>query len=366
MLKKRLFAATAAAAVIVTGISFLAFTTGRSQADNAALKSKPVAVEVATATRTDLTETVSAVGTVAAFRDVMVSSETAGRITAVPVRVGDHVREGQTLVRVDDEIKAIAVEQAAAQLQAAKTNLAKSRKDFERSEALFKTGDISDAELEAYKLGYHTSEAQYQGAAVALKLAQRQLEDTRIKSPISGVVASCALETGEMVAPGQPVANVVDISTVKVKVSIPEEEIGKITMGQPSTLRVDSRPDAQIKGSVYTVGSKAESEGGHTYPVEIIVRGQDVSMLSVGMFARVEVRARTAADAIAVPKESVIDAQTKPAVYVVQDGYARLRLVTLGIRSGDRYQVVDGLQAGDVVVSFGQSTLKDGSAVQYK
>ncbi len=366
MLKKRLLAVSAAAAVIVAGVSFLAFTSGKSQADNASLKSKPVAVEVSTATRTDLTETVTAVGTVAAFRDVMVSSETAGRVTAVNVRVGDHVRQGQTLVRVDDELKTIAVEQAAAQLQAAKTNLAKSRKDYERSEALYKTGDIADAELEAYRLGFHTSEAQYQGAAVALKLAQRQLEDTRIKSPISGVVASCVPETGEMVAPGQPVANIVDISTVKVKVSIPEEEIGKISMGQPATLRVDPRPDAQIKGSVYTVGSKAESEGGHTYPVEIIVRGQDVSMLNVGMFARVEVQARSAADAVAVSKESVIDAETKPAVYVVENGFARLRPVKLGIRAGDRYQVVDGVQAGDVVVSFGQSTLKDGSAVQYK
>ena len=84
------------------------------------------------------------------------------------------------------------------------------------------------------------------------------------------------------------------------------------------------------------------------------------------MIARVAVLARRAAKAVAISRESVIDADTKLAVFVVENGVARLRPVTLGIHAGDRIQVVGGLQSGELVVSFGQNGLKDGSAVQYK
>ncbi|MEW6511238.1 MAG: efflux RND transporter periplasmic adaptor subunit [Bacteroidota bacterium] len=363
--RKTVLALAAIVAVVLGAALFMALTSGQTQAD-ASKASAPVAVEVMPVTQTDLTETVSAVGTIAAMKDVVVSSETAGRIVAVPVRVGDHVRRGQTLIQVDDELKAIAVEQARAQLQAAETNLKKARRDFERAESLSESGDIADVELEAYRLAYHSSEAQHTAATAALRLAQRQYDDTRIKAPIAGIVASRKVEVGEMVSPGREVANIVDISTVKVKLSIPEEEVGKLRLGQPATLSVDARPGELITGTVYTIGAKTETPTGHSYPVEVIVQNKDLAQLKVGMFARTDIQARSQKGALAITKESLVDADSHPAVFVVENGVARLRPVTLGIRAGDRYQVLNGLTAGELVVSFGQQSLKDGSAVQYK
>jgi membrane fusion protein (multidrug efflux system) len=96
------------------------------------------------------------------------------------------------------------------------------------------------------------------------------------------------------------------------------------------------------------------------------VQKKDVGPLKVGMFARVEIHARTAAGAIAVPKEAIVNEQTQPAVFVVEGGVAHLRPVVLGLRAGDRYQILDGIRSGDMVVSFGQKALREGSAVQYK
>jgi len=366
MLKKKRVIAAAALLLVLVSVLFLAFTSRQTQADATKASIRPVAVEVTPLATANLTETVSAVGTVAAMRDVVVSSETAGRITAVLVKVGDNVRQGQTLVQVDAELKVIAVEQAKAQLQAAETNFKKAQKDFERSEKLFKTGDVADVELEGYRLAYHSAEAQFKSAAVGLKLAQRQLDDTRVKAPISGVIASRKVEVGEMVAPGREVANIVDISSIKVRLSIPEEEVGKIKVKQPAALRVDSRPGEVIQGSVYTIGSKAETPNGHSYPVEVVVQNKDVAPLKVGMFARVDIQAGSANDALAIAKESIVNEESNPAVFVVENNVARLRPVKLGIRAGDRYQVLEGLRAGDLVVSFGQKSLKDGSAVHYK
>ena len=366
MLTRKMFLALAATlAVVIAAAFFMALTSGQTQAD-ASTATRPVAVEVVPAVRADLTEFVSAVGTITAMKDVMVSSETAGRITAVPVRVGDVVRRGQTLVQVDDELRVIAVDQAKAQLQAAETNRKKSKRDYERSEALARAGDVADVELEGYRLAYHSSEAQFAAARAALKLAQRQFDDTKIKAPIAGVVALCNVEAGEMVSPGREVANIVDLTSVKVKLGIPEEEIGKIRLRQPATLRVDARPGVTIQGTVYTVGSKTETSTGHSYPVEVIVQGKDAAQLRAGMFAKAEIHARSAKGAVAIAKESIINTDASPAVFVVENGVARLRPVTLGIRAGDRLEVVSGLKTGELVVSFGQKSLKDGSAVQYK
>ncbi|MBP1649246.1 MAG: efflux transporter, family, subunit [Bacteroidetes bacterium] len=358
--------ALAGAILVVVLIIVIGITSRNGKADNTQLTVPRVAVEVRPAATSTITETVSAVGTITAMRDVVVSSETAGRVTKVAIKVGDAVKVGQPLVIVDDELKAIAVEQARAQLLAAETNHNKARKDFQRAETLFKTGDIADVELEGNRLALHSSEAQFKSAQVGLKLAQRQFEDTRIKAPISGIIASKRVEVGEMVAPGREVANIVDLSNVKVKLSIQEEEIGKIRLNQPVALRVDPAPYRTFEGTIYTIGFKTESPTGHSYPVEVVVRNRDLNVLKVGMFARVDIRTNAAENVITISKESLVSSEASPAVFVVEDGVARLRTVRLGIRSGDSFQVLDGLKTGDLVVSFGQKNLKDGALVQYK
>ena len=357
-------AAILAGVVIVAGV--MATTADSSRADAAKITARPVAVEVTAVQPSTLTETVDAIGTVAAMHDVVVSSETAGRITRIDVNVGDQVRRGQTLVQVDDELKAIAVEQAKAQLIAAETNYDKAERDFRRAEKLFAAGDIADVEIEAMRLAYHSAEAQQKTAVTGLKLAQRQLEDTRIKAPIAGIVASRRVEAGEMVTVGKEVANIVDISKIKVKVSIPEEQIGMIQRRQPTELRVDTRPDDVFRGEVWTIGSKVESPTGHSYPVEVVVDNKGVNALRVGMFARVEITLNSVQNALTISKESLVGDEHAPAVFVVENDVAKLRPVTLGIRSGDLYQVVGGLKEGDRVVSFGQKGLKDGAAVHVK
>jgi membrane fusion protein, multidrug efflux system len=354
------------AAVCLAAIVLMAFTSRPGQTDAVKTTVRPVAVEVARVTPADIADLVTGVGTVTAMKDVIVSSETAGRVTAVRVKVGDPVRKGQTLIEVDAELKQVAVDQSRAQLQAAETNLEKTRKDFERADKLFKSQDVADVELQGYRLAFSAAEAQQKSAEAALRLAQRQLSDTRITSPISGVVASRRIEVGEMAVPGKEVANVVDISSVKVKLSVAEEDIGKLRLGQKATLRLDAHADEMFDGTVYTIGAKSESPNGHTYAVEILVRNRGANVLKAGMYARVDILASIATNALSVSKESIVETGGKPAVFVVENGVAHLRSITLGIRGAERYQVLDGLSAGELIVSFGQKGIKDGAAVQYE
>lgn len=366
MISRRSVLVFTAAGVILAAGALIIATSRQSQADGALQHTRPTAVEVTPVTIADIADIVSGVGTVAAMRDVKVASETAGRVLNVYVKVGDAVKQGHTLVEVDAELKAAAAEQARAQMLAAKTNLEKSRKDYDRTRKLFDSGDVADVELEGYRLAYQSAEAQYKGAVAALRVADRQVSDSRIKSPISGVIASRRVEVGEMVAPGMEIANVVDISSMKVKLSVAEDDVVKLRAGQPAALRIDSRPGERFVGKILTVGAKSESPNGHTYPVEVIVQNKGNDLLKVGMFARVEVQARMAKGVLAIAKESLVEDGVQPKVYVAKDGFARLRSISVGIRGSNLLQVVDGLAAGDLVISFGQKTLKDGAPVQFK
>ncbi|MFN0156883.1 MAG: efflux RND transporter periplasmic adaptor subunit [Bacteroidota bacterium] len=366
MLKQKKIKIGTVVVFAVLVIAIMAVISSRGQGNIAAIKAAPVAVEVTAVSSGTLTETVAVVGTVSAMNDVLVSSETSGRITRVLVKVGDFVKAGQTLVQVDDELKAIAVDQSKAQLIAVDASYKKAKSDNDRAESLHATGDISNTELEAYRLGLRSAEAQYKTAEVGLRYAQRQLDDARIKTPISGFIASKTVEVGEMVDPGKEIANVVDISKVKVKLSIPEEEINKLKLKQTAILKIDTQPDRQFEGVVYTIGRKAESEVGHTYPVEVVVENKNTDLLKVGMFVRVEIKTASVANALLISKESLVNEDTQPAVYVVQNNIARLRPVKTGIRSGSSLQIVDGVKEGELVISFGQKKLKDGSPVQFK
>ncbi|MDE3058647.1 MAG: efflux RND transporter periplasmic adaptor subunit [Bacteroidota bacterium] len=365
-MKKKILIIVTAIAAIIALLLIIGSGTNHGQVRAAKAAAAPIAVEVRPASAATITETVSSVGTISAMKDVMVSSETQGRVTNIYVKAGDRVRTGQILVQVDDELKKIAVEQAEAQLLAAGTNYNKAEKDLERAEKLFKTGDVADVEVEGDRLAARSAEAQYKSAQVALKYAERQFNDTKIKSRISGYVASKKIEVGEIVAPGREIANIVDISNLKVKLSIPEEDIVKIQPKQLCTLRVDAAPGYEFNGVVYSVGEKSESLTGHSYPVEIIVENKNTSILKVGMFARVAIHTKYVADAVTISKESLVSDESNPQVFVVENNVAHLRNVKLGVRSGNVYQVTDGVRKGDLVVSFGQKELKDGAPVQYK
>jgi len=363
--RRRVLVLAAAGLVLATGVLIIA-ASRQSQADSAPQQSRPTAVEVTPVAVADVADIVTGVGTVAAMRDVRVASETAGRVLKVYVQVGDAVKAGQPLVEVDAELKEAAADQASAQMLAAKTNLEKSKKDLERTRKLFDSGDVADVELEGFRLAYQSAEAQYKGAVAALRAADRQVSDSHIKSPIAGVVASRHVEVGEMVGPGMEIANVVDISSVKAKLSVAEEDIVKLRAGQPAMLRIDSRPGEQFNGNILTVGAKSESPTGHTYPVEVVVQNKGGDLLKAGMFARVEIQARMAKGVLTIAKESLVEDGARAAVFVAKDGFARLRPITVGIRGNTVLQVVDGLVQGDLVISFGQKSLKDGAPVQFK
>lgn len=327
------------AAVII--ILFMNKASRESQVEKQVLDK--VNVSVVPAAATTIKDGLVIVGTVQANNDITVLSETQGRTIRVFVKTGDRVSAGSPIAQVDDELK-----QAA--FTTAKVNYEKAKKDLQRVESLYKEKNLSESDLENARLAASAAEAQY-------IVAKRTLSDTKITAPISGIITDRFINTGSMVAPGTPIAGIVDISTLKVKVNLPESDVFKIRAGESVNLFTDVYPGVQFSGKIETISSKADNA--HTYPVEIRLSNSGKNPLKAGMFARVEFFSVGNRTALSVPRTSIISSIRNPQVYVVENNTAKLRDIVVGKQSGNMVEVLSGLKEGESVVVNGQNNLSD-------
>lgn len=307
----------------------------------------PVSVEKVA--KRDISETLSLVGTIVANNDVAVVSETQGRVVAINANVGDRKNAGDILVRVDDELKK-------AEFMKAEVSYERAKKDADRFSKLRDEHAVTDWQKENAWQGYKIAEAEYIRARKAYR-------DTKVSSPIGGVVTARGVDLGAMVQPGMVVANVVDISKLKVKLNVAEQDAFKLKAGDAVEVTTDVYPDAKFAGKVISISSKADAS--HNYPVEIALPNNKQNPLRAGMFGRVSIKTASAKGALVVSKEAILNSDTNPTVFVADNGIARARTVRLGARSENVIQILEGLQEGERVVSFGQGKLKDGLPIQY-
>lgn len=308
-------------------------------------------VSVEKVSKKDLTETLNLVGNIAANNDVNIISETAGKVTAVFTKVGDYKQAGSVLFQVDDELKKAA-------FMSAEANFEKAKKDYERFQTLYKEKSVTDSQLDQAKLGAAMAEAQY-------IVAKRQLNDTQIKTPISGYVTARYVDLGSMVqgAP-QPtlVANVVDINRLKVKLNLAERDAFLTKVGDQVAVSVDVYPGVTFKGRIESISSKGDEA--HTYPVEISISNESAHPLKAGMFARVKFTSLKDRETVVIPRESLVGSIKEPQVFVVENGIAKLRNLTVGDQSGIYVQVLQGLMVGETIVVNGQNNLVDNLKVE--
>ncbi|MFQ5864515.1 MAG: efflux RND transporter periplasmic adaptor subunit [bacterium] len=321
-----------------------------------------VPVETYTIRAAEVVDKIRATGTIFPLHDVLVSSETAGTITQVYAEVGDLVKKGDVLVQVDEELKQLALQQAAAKLVEAKAAYEKAEKDYERNKQLFENQDISEYIFENARLQKESAYAAYLMAQANKKMAERHLKDARILSPVEGYVAARLVELGSTVAPGTPVAKVVDISLVKVKLGVSEKDIVKISKGQPATIFVDSYPSEEFQGHVAAVGPQAELST-RSFPVEILVENSDFR-LKAGMLAKVEVATQIRQNVPLLPKSALLERSGQTLIFVIKNGRAQKRIPKLGLESGDKIVLLAGAKAGEEVVILGQENLVHGVQVE--
>jgi RND family efflux transporter MFP subunit len=302
-----------------------------------------VSVTVTSVKKEKISNLISLVGVIHANNDVNVISETQGLVLGLKVKTGDYVKEGSVLVEVDDILKQ-------SNLASAEINYLKAKRDYERSETLYQENSISASQLDLARLQMKAAETQ-------LTIAKKTLDDTRIKSPISGMVNARFVDKGTMVQPGSPIANIVDISTLKVKFNISEAEAFQIKQGDIAEITTDVYPGILFNGKVDNIASKADES--HTYAVEITMSNSQKFPLKAGMFTRIKFNSLLAADVLAIPREALVGSIRNARVYKVENNVAKLISIVIGRQSGQFLEVLNGLSPGEVIVTNGQNNLSD-------
>ncbi|HHW40020.1 MAG TPA: efflux RND transporter periplasmic adaptor subunit [Syntrophomonadaceae bacterium] len=333
----------------------------------------PVPVEVMAVERGEVKRVVDITGRVAPEVEVNIIPKVPGRIRSITVDVGDRVREGQVLAKIDDAELVAALHNAEAGLAVAEANariaaaaLEDARRNLDRMKQLYDAGAVSQQQLEQAQLNYDraaagVAEAQVRQARAAVEAARVQLANTVLTSPVDGVVTARFADPGAMAGTTQPIMTVAAIDQVQVQVSVTGDDINRLKAGQEVPVQVSAAGDQDFKGKIARISPAADARS-KMYPVEITIPNPG-HLLKPGMFAEVKLATEIRRDAVRVPVQAVLDKEGRKVVYVVEGGRARERRVETGIADERYVEIISGLRHGERVVITGQEFLADGAAV---
>lgn len=307
-------------------------------------KAAPV-VSVVSAHSEDVDITNTFTSNIEAYAINNIVSQTAGRIKSIRADVGNHVRKGQLLAEMDE------VNLLKTRLQYVNDSI-----ELGRLNELVKVGGVSQANYDLAKLQLELTKKTYQNL----------LENTRLTSPINGVVTARNYDAGDMYSMALPIFVVQQITPVKLLINVPESRFTDVTKDMEFDITTESYPNETFKGKVNIIYPSVSATT-HTFPVEITIPNTD-QRLRPGMFARVTANFGTN-HSIVVPDIAVVKqiGSGEHFVYVLRDdNTVKYTLVELGRRLGDKYEILSGLNEGDKIVTEGQTRLKDGIEVTVK
>jgi len=291
--------------------------------------------------RGDALSLVSATGTISPVTIVDVSSKISGLIKEVKVHENDQVTAGQVLLTLDDTHLQALVDQARARQSNAASN-------FERNERLRNIGAVSEQQLDASRTEYIIAQATYNDAIA-------QLNETVIRTPITGQVIGKPIPAGQAVAPGvstpMVLLTVADMSKMQIQTQVDESDIGRIKLGQKVSFTVDAYPDKTFSGVVSNVSQKATVQSNVVYYSVLVDVDASNNLLKPTMTARVSISVAESKNTLLVPLAAIKGNNGQQYVMVVEKGKTQSTLVTTGIAGDDKIEIVSGVTEGQEVLA---------------
>lgn len=278
---------------------------------------------------------------VEAYAKNNIAPQSPSRIQKIYVEVGDFVRAGQIVAKMDE-----------VSLNQSKLSMANDSLEYSRIKKLYEQGGVSKSDFDAMELKYNVTRSQYQNL----------LENTILRSPVSGVITARNYDQGDMYG-GSPIYVVEQITPVKLYVGISEMDYTRVKKNDTVTLTADALPGKTFTGRIARIYPTIDAAT-HTFTAEVNVANSD-RLLRPGMYARVTVNFGSN-HSIVVPDDCVVKQQGSGvrSVFVLQaDNTVKEVVVTLGRHFGTEYEILSGVAEGDKVVVKGQASLKNGSKV---
>ncbi|WKW46690.1 efflux RND transporter periplasmic adaptor subunit [Myroides sp. JBRI-B21084] len=346
--------------VIITGIVIIAALAGimyvldKNKSNNEAQtavvaeKNKAVTVRVETADFKEVNGEYIANGTFIPKQEVKISAETPGLVARVLVKEGSYVGAGQTLAVIKADKQNVNVNNAQAVYNNAKAEVA-------RFESAYATGGVTKQQLDQIKL-------QLVNAKNNLQNAQIMAGDVNIKASFSGIVNKKNIEAGSYVNPGMELFEIVNVSTLKLKVNVDEKNIGALKLGQSYKVVSPVIADKEFTGKISFIAPKADAS--LNFPVELEIQNNASNDIKAGMYGNAYFGNSQMVNTLIVPRNAFVGSVSSNKVFVYKNGKAVLTTVVSGRTFGEYVEVVSGIEKGTQVIISGQINLADGTAVE--
>jgi membrane fusion protein, multidrug efflux system len=302
-------------------------------------------------------------GEVRARHETELAFRVAGRVQTRAVEVGTQVKAGQVIATLDPQDYALAVGAAQAQLTAAEAEAKLAQQDLQRFSELRAQNFISQAELDRRRTTAEAAQARARQLRAETARQGNQQAYTRLTAPHAGVVTAITLEPGQVVAAGQPVAQLARSGEREVRIDVPENALDALRAARTLTIRLWSAPDVRYAGRLRELSPMADAAS-RTYRARVSFAEPDAAV-KLGMTATVEVGGE-ATPGLSVAQAALFKINGQPQVWVVDRKTLKVaaRSVQLGALSGDRAAIVSGLAAGEWVVTAGVHKIAPGQRVR--
>ena len=330
------------AGVAVVGMMMFKLLSNKKTTENRVYqydKEKPISVSVDTIRLQNFVDAGNYTGTFEPNKETKISADIQGKINAVLVDVGSYVSKGQTLIQlVEVQIEGL-------------------EDDVNRYTILTEADAVQGVQLEKARLGLKSAKVQ---RATLLE----QISKTSIKAPFNGVVTAKLNEEGGFAAPGVPLLQITDISTLRFTVNVPENDLVKFQNNQTYKINADVYPYISLSGKVSMIGSKANM--GNSFPIQFqVVNTKNLSIKS-GMFGKVNLSESEQEQGILISTSAIIEENGIAKVYVVKNGKAVLQTIISSKTIGNKTLVSNGLIENDIIVTNGFINLFDGANISIK
>jgi len=339
----------------------------------------PMTVELAAVKRADMSSEITVVGNLIGAATVEAVAKINGRLDDVFVRMGDQVKKGQQIAKVEDrelqeqikqaqasfEVSAATIRQREADLRLAQTNLDRSKNLYDRQLIPKQTWDDTDSRFQAALAQLDLAKAQYSQAQARLDELQINIANTTILSPVSGFIGKRSLDPGAWVTPNTAFMSIVDISLVRLVANVIEKDLRRMKNGLPARVEVDAYPDETFQGRIARVAPVLDPAT-RTAQIEVEIPNSDFR-LKPGMYARVSFTIEHREKTLVVPTAALVDVGGNRGVFLPHKGdqgdIANFKAIEVGLIDQNLVEVSSGLVEGDNVITTGAAALREGDRI---
>jgi RND family efflux transporter MFP subunit len=322
---------------------------------------KEQVVRVWRAEASDFQDFIKVVGTFEPNEEVIVSSEVEAKVTEIFFDEGARVEATEKLVTLDAERFVLKVEKNLADLRKVKVDLEFAEKDLLRKIELVKEGMVTEVAFDEALSLRDSSKAELESVSAALKLSERELEDSKIRAPFAGLLSERLVTQGSYVKKGDSLFRLIDVNPLKFSAAIAEEHLSQIRVGQ--RIKITLSDDAQTySGKIYFISPHID-EKTRSFEVKARIKNSK-GRLRPGLFADATISTRTIKNVFLLPEKGLVSGRGAPIVYVVEDNVAVKREVGFLKRVDGVVVVSSGFSEGDLIVVDGANVLSDGAKIK--